>query len=65
MKRFRIVVMVPHVKEVVVTDAQAAHNEASVLVAAQALGELKAQLNSIEFIEDIETEPMDFGGEVA
>jgi len=57
MKRYRIIVMVPHAKEVVVADVQAAHNEATKLVEAQALGDLAARVHTIEEIEDV---PGDF-----
>jgi hypothetical protein len=61
MKRFRITLMVPHSTEVVVADAQAAHNEATRLAQAPADGSPPAIVQSIEEIEDVITEPIDFG----
>lgn len=63
MKRFRIVMMVPCVKEVEVADVQAAHNSATKFAEAQALGDLDASVYSIEFIEDVQPELVDFGTE--
>lgn len=57
MKRFKITLLVPQTKEIVVADAQAAHNEASRL--ANGAG-AKAIVSSIEFIENVETE-LDLG----
>ena len=60
MKRFKITLMVPHSREIVVADAQAAHNEASRLATAPLEGEPSALVHSIEEIEDVITEPLDF-----
>lgn len=64
MKRYRITLMVPHIKEVVVADAQGAHNEATRL-ATPVAGQPPALVHSIEEIGDVVTEPIDFGPEVA
>lgn len=56
MKRFRIVLMVPQAQEVVVADAQEAHNEATKFATAYTDGDIKAIVQSIQFIEDIQTE---------
>jgi hypothetical protein len=63
MKRFKITLMVPHSTEVVVADAQAAHNSATHL-ANQPTHEQDAPatfVHSVEEIEDVITEPIDFG----
>jgi hypothetical protein len=56
MKKYRIVLLVPHSTEVVVTDVQGAHNEATKLAyahtASQAYG--KAVVQSIEFVEEVD-----------
>ena len=56
MKRYRIVVMIPHAEEVVVADTQEAHNEATKLANASELGDIKAIVQSIQFIEDVQTD---------
>lgn len=56
MKQYRITLLVPHVKEVIVKDAQAAHNEATKLAAAYILGDLKPVVHSVDHIGDIQTE---------
>jgi len=62
MKRFRITLLVPHSREIVVADTQAAHNEATRLAKANvAPGEQAAIVNSIEFLGDVMTEEIDFG----
>lgn len=62
MKRFKITLLVPHSREVVVADAQAAHNEATRLAKANVLpGDHPAIVHSVEFINDIQTEEIDFG----
>ena len=61
MKRFKITLLVPHSREIVVVDAQAAHNEATRLATAHtANNEPKAIVSSIEEIEDVQTEPIEF-----
>jgi hypothetical protein len=60
MKSYRITLLVPHVKEVIVKDAQAAHNEATKLAAAYTLGELKPVVHSIEHTGDVQTEEIDY-----
>lgn len=60
MKRFKITLMVPHSREVVVADAQAAHNEATRLATIPVDGSPCAVVHSIEEIEDVITEPIDF-----
>ena len=66
MKRYKITIMVPHVEEVVVTDAQAAHNEAKRLAGKTHGGLPDATVHSIEFVNDVQTEPLDFpGGDAA
>ena len=60
MKRFRITLMVPHSTEVVVADAQAAHNEATRLAGKDTDSQPQAIVQSIEFIGDVQTEPLDF-----
>lgn len=61
MKRFKITLLVPHSREIVVADTQAAHNEATRLASANVVpGEPKAIVSSIEEIEDVQTEPIDF-----
>jgi hypothetical protein len=56
MKLFRITLLVPHVSEVLVMDAQAAHNEATRLAKANALDmpHGKAIVQSVEFVQDAE-----------
>lgn len=62
MKKYRIVLLVPHVTEVFVRDAQAAHNEATKLAAAHILGGLKPVVHSVEDLGDIVTEEIDYDG---
>lgn len=57
MKRYQITLLVPQTKEVVVRDAQAAHNEATRLAGGAGA---KAIVSSIEFVGDVQTEPLDF-----
>jgi len=68
MKRFKITLMVPHSKEIVVTDAQAAHNEATRLAAATVQDGPKALVHSVEELEDVQTEPvgyeLEFGADI-
>jgi hypothetical protein len=61
MKRFRITMLVPHSTIVVVPDAQAAHNEATRLAEPPTDGSGRAIVQSIEEIDEIQTEPIDFG----
>jgi len=58
MKRFRITMLVPSVSEVVVADAQAAHNEATRLAGKDEDGRPAAVVKSIEFVGDVQTEPL-------
>ena len=60
MKRYRITLLVPQTKEIVVKDAQAAHNEASRLAAAHALGSLKPVVHSVEYLEEVVTEEINY-----
>jgi len=60
MKRFKIVLMVPNVTEVVVADAQAAHNEATRMAAITADGLPPARVHMVEFLNDVVTEEIDF-----
>ena len=53
MKRFKITLLVPQIKEVVVADAQAAHNEATRLAGGAGV---TAIVSSIEYVEDVDTE---------
>ena len=62
MKRYKITLMVPHSREIVVADAQAAHNEATRLARSGiAPGEAAAIVHSVEYINDVQTEEIDFG----
>ena len=61
MKRFKITLMVPHSREIVVADTQTAHNEATRLAAAPQDGEIAAVVHSVEEIGSVITEPIDFG----
>lgn len=64
MKRYKITLMIPAEEEVVVSDLQAAHNEATRLAVAMGgktpAGAPKALVQSIEFIGDVATEPLNF-----
>lgn len=60
MNRYKIVLMVPTVTEVIVSDPQAAHNEATRLAAAQAEGLPQTSVHSIECLGKVETEEIDF-----
>ena len=61
MKRYKITLMVPQVKEVVVENVQAAHNEATRLAGTGENGTTpQAIVKSIEFVGDVQTEPLDF-----
>jgi len=60
MKRYKITLMVPQVKEVVVENVQAAHNEATRLAGTGENGTPRAIVKSIEFVGDVQTEPLDF-----
>jgi len=60
MKRFKITLMVPHSKEIVVANAQEAHNEATRLAAAEVHEGPKALVHSVEELGDIQTDPIDF-----
>lgn len=51
--------MVPQTAEVVVTDAQAAHNEATRLASSNG-DQPNSIIESIEFIGDVQTEPLPF-----
>jgi len=70
MKRFKITLMVPHEMEVVVSDAQAAHNEASRLIAARHNEDPVAFVHSVTEIGDVRTEPrpydlhLEFGDDI-
>jgi len=61
MKRFKITLMVPHSKEIVVGSVQEAHNEATRLASAEVHEGPKAMVHSVEEIEDVNTDPIDFG----
>ena len=61
MKRFKITLMVPHSTEIVVADAQAAHNEATRLADADVHEGPKALVHSVEEVGDVQTELIDFG----
>jgi len=61
MKRFKITLMVPHSKEIVVATMQEAHNEATRLAAGEVAEGPKAMVHSVEEIEGVVTEPIDFG----
>jgi len=58
MKLFRITLLTPFIKEVLVVDAQAAHNEATRFAKAHAIDQPhgKAIVQSVEFIQDVEGE---------
>ena len=58
MKRYKITMMVPETFEVVVIDAQAAHNEATRLAGKDDEGRPAAIVQSIEFLGDVQTEPL-------
>ena len=60
MKRYNITLLVPHSTEVIVADAQAAHNEATRLAGPDGNGSPQAIVQSIEFLGDVETEPLNF-----
>ena len=61
MKRFKITLMVPHSKEIVVATVQEAHNEATRLASAEVHGGPKAIIHSVEELGFVTTEPIDFG----
>ena len=65
MKRYKISVLLPQSTEVVVADIQAAHNEATKMVPKDEHGGLLGVVQTIEYIEDVITDPMDFGDDVA
>ena len=56
MKRFKIVLLVPHSREVVVRDVQEAHNEATRLAEADGHSGIKATVHSVEEIGDVQTD---------
>lgn len=61
MKRYKITLLVQHSREVVVADAQAAHNEATRLANANvAPGEWPAIVHSVEYVSDVQTDPIQF-----
>lgn len=60
MKRFKITLLIPHSKEIVVETMQEAHNEASRLAAARAAPGPKAIVHSVEEVGFVTTEPIDF-----
>ena len=60
MKQYRITLLVPIVKEVVVRDAQQAHNEATKLAKAHILGDTKPVVHSVEHLGDLETEEIEY-----
>ena len=53
MKLYRIVVMVPHVREVEATDMQSAHNKATELAKASKLGDWSASVACVEYLDDV------------
>jgi hypothetical protein len=61
MKRFKITLMIPHSTEIVVATMQEAHNEATRLASAEVHEGPKARVHSVEEIEDVTTDPIDFG----
>lgn len=61
MNRFKITLMVPHSTEIVVATMQEAHNEATRLAAAEVYDGPKAVVHSVEEIESVNTDPIDFG----
>jgi len=56
MKRFKIMLMTPHAQEVVVADAQEAHNEATRLADAAVQDGMKAIVLSVQEIEDVQVD---------
>ncbi len=60
MKRYKITLLIPYSQETVVATAQDAHNEATRLANAHTADEAKAIVQSIEFLNDVQTEPLDF-----
>jgi len=60
MRRYKITVMVPRSKEVVVADEAAAHRAAIQFATDQHKDSLLAIVHSIEYIGAVQTEALDF-----
>ena len=56
MQRYKITLLVPHSREIIVADVQAAHNEATRLAKGTLEGEMAAIVHSIEYLSEVKTE---------
>jgi len=63
MKIYEIVMMTPAKREVIVADTQAAHNEATKMVAAAEQAGTRIIIQSIEYKGEVQTDPLPFDTE--